>query len=301
VYAEDIKVMSFNTGTHTVKANIFNKAGKFTKKLFKSIDKYYGNGLAWLPAVEATKNFIATHKPDIIGFQEMFDSNTCSDIPEKNKKSFICEKLVAGDPMVIQLVTGGEYQIACHLGDNEKCIAVKKSFGYIDSCVGDICLNGLEGQTIPECSRTRSRVGKAKVISHATGEIYNVINVHSTAGFKKEEKKCRQKQFVQAFTLFPGESNNIIVGDMNTDPNNKLFFFDKSAKKLRNYAKANNFNRINGDVNKHSYMGMATIDHIYSDDLERVSCKAHGVSKGTDEVLKLSYFDHIPLICTLRK
>ncbi len=296
LYAETIKVMSFNTGTTPSKGKRNGGPEEYSRKLAKTSDNYYGNGLAWLPAVAAAKKFITDQNADIIGFQEMFDSRNCSTIPKEFHNSFICEGWRKDAPMVIQQVTSEKYQIACHIHDSEKCIAVKKSFGYIEGCYSDICLDALEGEVIKNCGG-RSRVGKA-IISSYSGEKYNVIHVHGTSGFKGDDKDCRKKQFSLMFNDYPESGNNIILGDFNTDPN-KLKRFDRSAKKLKELAKANKFKRVNGSINRQTYAGLVTLDHIYTDSLDRVSCKAYGVSKNTGYILNQPYFDHVPLVCEL--
>jgi len=55
----------------------------FTDQLAEYSDQYYGHGLAWVPAVEAVRAFLAEVQPDAVAFQEIFYSGDCPDIPEE--------------------------------------------------------------------------------------------------------------------------------------------------------------------------------------------------------------------------
>ncbi len=44
-------------------------------------DLHYGDGLAWVPTVEAATTFFSAVQPDVVGFQEIFYSEECAGIP----------------------------------------------------------------------------------------------------------------------------------------------------------------------------------------------------------------------------
>ncbi len=83
--------VSFNTGTSEGMGHDIGPDDGYTSMQAETSDKYYGDGLAWSKAVEATTKFLAQVKPDVISFQEIFYPEECAKIPASDKKDFICE------------------------------------------------------------------------------------------------------------------------------------------------------------------------------------------------------------------
>lgn len=302
--SDTFKVMTFNVGTASMlvkgHSGLANEYGSDDALIS---DKYYGNGLAWKKALLPVAALIVETSPDIIGLQEVFDPEECKNIPIQYHREFICNNWQSGDLTVLQLILGDDYQVACHLNDSQKCIAVKKSFGKIRGCDSNVCLRFLEGQIFKGCGG-RTRLGRA-VIDRKNGESITVTHIHATSGLSIKDKDCRNKQFRAIFEDWgdgvPGASGpqNIVFGDFNTDPD-RMAWMDKSAKTLSEYLNNGSFRKINSEErqNRATYLGIVNIDHIISDSFQG-DCFSPGITAGTDYVLSYSFFDHVPSICKL--
>ena len=73
--------VTFNTGTTGGLAHDSLPADGDTSAHATISDTYYGDGLAWVPAVEAARTFFAEVDPDVIVFQEIFHSDECATVP----------------------------------------------------------------------------------------------------------------------------------------------------------------------------------------------------------------------------
>lgn len=300
------KAISFNTGTSEGMGHDVGPDDGYTSKHATTSDKYYGDGLAWSPAVKAAITFLAQEKPDVISFQEIFYSEACAKIPASDKKDFICETWKKGDPTVASLVLGAGYQVACHPGKPDKCAAVRRGFGTFRGCASDFCLEGLTGSTIKGCG-SGARVGRG-IIDLAAGGTLTLVSVHASSGISLDDQGCRKKQLDQAFVdLGDGKpaasgQDNIILGDFNTDPG-RVSSFDVSAAHFNTLAGAGKKYRFLSEVGKDAkptYAGLINIDHALSDTLTG-TCWSAGVTTGHPPVIKAKYFDHNPLVCTVNK
>jgi hypothetical protein len=296
-----IKVVQFNTGTSgTFDPNA--PADGYTEALAKVTDEWYGNGLAWVPGVEAARKFLAEQAPDIMTFQEIFHSGDCVDVPAEAKPHFVCETWKAGDPTVAQVIAGAGYQVACHWGKDDKCAAVRKSFGTFRGCDADFCLEGLWGSTVDGCGKG-ARVGRGVIDLVAGGEL-TLASIHASSGIAASDGECRVKQLRQVFEdLGDGKpaasgARNVIMGDFNTDPA-RLVEADPSAAYLAEHVgdgKAFHFVNDAGPDATPTYAGLFTIDHVISDS-GTGSCWTAGVTEGHPPVTEAIYFDHHPLVC----
>lgn len=294
--------VTFNTGT-APEQNFPPDASYGTAQAALS-DAHYGDGLAWLPAVDNTRALFAELQPDLVAFQEIFHPAACPAIPVDGGTGFLCERWRAGDPTVAQEVLGPGYQVACQLGKTDKCLGIKTTFGALRGCSAPLCLEGLAGASIVGCG-SGSRVGRG-VIDLAAGGALTVVTLHGTSGLTADDMACRVSQFEQVFVDFGGEgpaasgSPVLVLGDFNTDPG-RFAPADVSAVRLRDFVgarKAFHFvTPMGGDVPA-SYGGLFNIDHVVSDVLEG-SCWIAGVSSGHPDVNDFVYFDHKPHVCTL--
>ena len=297
--------VTFNTGTSESMGHDALPDDGYTSAHAKLSDLHYGDGLAWIKAVNATTSFFAKLKPDVVVYQEVFYSAECAKIPKSAHKDFICATWKKGDPTVAQLVLGKGWQVACHPGKPDKCAAVRKSFGSFRNCKKDFCLEGLAGYTIKDCGKG-ARVGRG-IIDLVGGGSITLVNVHGSSGIKGDEQSCREKQFDQVFKDLgdgkPAASGkvNLVMGDLNTDPG-RVALLDKSAKRWNKYVGAGKKFHFLSDVGllaKPTYAGLFNIDHAVSDVLTG-SCWSAGITAGHPDVLKAVYFDHKPLVCTIK-
>ena len=299
-------VMTFNTGTSEQNGGLRDD-DDYTEWHAAQSDEFYGDGLAWVPAVEKAGEFIAAVAPDIVVFQEIFYSEECVDVPEGSRTDFVCNDWQTGEPTVAQVITGAGYQVMCHWEKHDKCAAVKRAFGSFRGCDSDFCLDGMEGYRVETCG-SGSRIGRG-IIDLSGGGTITLVNVHGTSGFKQDEMQCRVWQFQQVFEDFgdgsglPAASgeHNLIMGDFNTDPG-RAVSFDLSAAKLVEHVGPDKDLKFLTEVGEYAtptYAGIGNIDHVISDAFTG-SCWAAGVSEGHDSVIDAAYFDHTPIVCTMK-
>lgn len=295
-------VVTFNTGT-APELPFPADAGYGAAQAALS-DAFYGDGLAWLPAVANTRAFFAGVQPDVVAFQEVFHPDVCPTVSTDGGTGFLCETWRPGDPTVAQQVLGAGYQVACQLGKPDKCLGVKRTFGTVRGCEGELCLEGLAGVKIDGCG-SGSRLGRG-VIELTAGGTLTVVAVHGTSGISQEDQACRVKQIDQLFVDFGGGgpaasgSPTLILGDFNTDPY-RLAPADVSATRWRDFVgprKTFHFVTQAGDDAPASYGGLFNIDHVVSDVLTG-SCWIAGVTSAHPDVNDFVYFDHKPHVCTL--
>lgn len=299
---DPIVVVTFNTGTTTGMNHDGAPDDGYSSAEAEISDMHYGDGLAWVPVVEDTERFLADVRPDIIGFQEIFHPGECATIPTELHAGFVCESWTAGDPTVAQRIVGMGYQVACHQGKNDKCIAVRRAFGSIRGCDGDLCMDFLGGAEVPDCG-SGSRVGRA-VVDRVDGSELTVVNVHGSSGIETADVACRVSQFEQVFVDLDGEPAangeiNIVLGDLNTDPG-RYDGVEESATRFTQLAAGSGFTFATevGRTAPRSYAGIVDIDHVLSDGLTG-ECTIPGVTDD-EPVTEIRYFDHSPVICELR-
>ena len=296
--------VTYNTGTTEGMGHDNGPDDGYTEAHALISDEWYGDGLAWLPAVADVTAFFSTLDPDIVVFQEIFWTGECPGIPEDAKADFICSEWQPGDPTVAQQVLGAGWQIMCHLGKPDKCAAVKRSFGSFRDCAEDFCLEGLEGYKVDDCG-SGSRIGRG-VIDLVEGGVLTLINVHGSSGITRDDQGCREKQFMQVFEDFgdgaPAANGeyNLVLGDFNTDPA-RMDSSDASARKVNEHTgdgKRFHFHTEVGMDAPATYAGIFNIDHVLSDSLSG-ACWHAGISYGHALVSEAKYFDHAPAVCEL--
>ena len=289
-----LTAVTFNSGTTEGMTHDAEPDDGYTGAHAVTSDTHYGDGLAWIPAVDATAQWFAELKPDIVVFQEIFHSEDCAIIPPDQHADFVCERWQAGDPVVAQEVLGPDYEVRCHPGKNDKCIAVRSAFGS---------LGELDGFDVEGCG-SGARVARG-LIERTDGSELTVVNYHGSSGLTPEDQDCRTRQVDQVFVdLGDGEpgangSRNLVMGDLNTDPG-RWGDIDTSA------ARWNDFVGDKGDLQFHTEVGpeaepsylLANIDHVMSDAFSG-DCWTAGISEGHDDVIDAVYFDHKPAVCDL--
>ena len=272
-------------------------------------DSYYGNGLAWLEAVAAVSAWLDALEPEIIAFQEVFDSEECPNVPPEARVGYVCSRWQPGSSTVVAAVLGRGYQVACHLGKADKCVGVHRDFGRFVGCEQDLCLDHLEGASVEGCG-SGSRVGRGRLELEGGGEL-TIVSYHGTSGLTEEEAACRLAQVEQIFVDLDGApaangARNLILGDLNTDPF-RVPEFDPSAARWLDFV-ARSFDEARrqrfwfvtdaGVEAPPSYFGGFNIDHIASD-FYTGSCEVPGLSPGVPPIYPNVYFDHKPHVCEL--
>ena len=299
-------VVTFNTGTTEGLEHDAGPGDVYTSDDATTSNLYYGDGLAWLPAVEATRQFFATLQPDLVAFQEIFHPEDCASIPAPFHTGFYCEQWTADGPTVAQYVLGAGYQVACHLGKTDKCAAVRTAFGTFQGCSSDLCLDGLDGGQVQDCG-SGSRIGRG-VVDLAGGGTLTIVSVHGSSGILLADQQCRVQQIDQVFLdLGDGQGQpaangirNVVLGDFNTDPGRNTLF-DLSAQRWNAFVGDGKiFHWVSpvGPAAPPTYAGLLNIDHVVSDAYEG-SCWSAGVTPGHPDVYPPAYFDHKPLVCDI--
>ncbi len=299
-----IVVVTFNTGTTPGMGHDSPPDDGYTTAEAALSDQHYGDGLAWQAVVDDTREFLSEVSPDVVAFQEIFWSEECSNIPPAAWPGFVCETWQPGDPTVAQVILGAGYQVVCHQGKADKCLAVKSTFGRFEGCESDLCLDFLEGMEVADCGGG-SRVGGG-VIELAGGGNLTLVNIHGTSGLKLSDTTCRVEQFRAVFEGLDGPAlargeRNIVLGDLNTDPG-RADSFDASAQKWNEHVgdgkRFHFITEVGPDVMP-TYGGNFNIDHVVSDS-HVGSCTHPGASDGVPPVSPILYFDHKPAVCTVR-
>ncbi|RZO56905.1 MAG: hypothetical protein EVA89_23835 [Sandaracinaceae bacterium] len=290
-----LTVVTFNTGTTEGLDHDGAPDDGYTSEHAARSDTYYGDGLAWRPAVEAARAFFERVDPDIVVFQEIFHADECADIPPDAHPDFVCETWSPGDPTVAAAILPLGFQVACHPGKPDKCAAVHRRVGTFRGCDADFCLEGLSGTQVDGCGRG-ARVARG-IVDLVDGGTLTVVNVHGTSGVTADEQACRVAQFEQAFALADGETN-LVMGDLNTDPG-RLAGGDPSAARVLDFVGDGlpfHFVTDTGRRATPTYAGLFNIDHVISDRLEG-RCVAAGITEGEPGVIEAVYFDHAPIVC----
>ncbi len=297
-------VMTFNTGTTLRLRHDEGPDDGYDTSHAQTSDRWYGNGLAWLPAIEAARTAIRAIDPDIVAFQEIFDCRECAKIPQDKRTGYVCEEWSEGGASVARRVLGEEYQIAYHPGKRDKCLAVHQRFGSFKGSRDDGAEVELEGHPIDGCG-SGARVARA-TIRRINGNLLTVISIHGTSGALPKDQECRVRQVERIFTDFgdgkPGVRGdaNIILGDFNTDPG-RSSSSDPSATRWNDFVgpeKRFHFVSHVGPLAPRAYRGRSDIDHVVSDTFHG-TCRYVGVDKSSAAVWHGVYFDHVPVVCTL--
>lgn len=302
--AADFLAVTYNVGTLAGLDHDADPSDGYTQAQADIADGWYGNGLAWLPAIDAAASFFAAIKPEVVALQEIFFSPECAQIPVELHAGFVCETWQPGDPTVAERVLGPAYQIACNQGKPDKCLAVRKDFGHFAGCDTDLCLDGLDGANLPGCG-SGSRVGRGR-IERVGGGTLTVVHVHGTSGIADADQTCRVEQFRQVFERLDDEPAanglvNLVLGDLNIDPA-RWIGFDPSANLLELHAPVSGggaFAYVSevGFEAEPTYLGYFNLDHLISDSLTG-HCNAPGIG-AAPPVLETTYFDHVPIVCTV--
>ncbi len=295
------RAVTFNTGG-SARGDGADNAG-FGADQAELSDAWYGNGIAWSTFVDDTARWFEQNPADIVAFQEIFDVSQCGDIPAEAHEGFVCESWSEGDATVPQQLLGDGWQIACHPGKADKCIAIRRAFGTIRGCDDALCPEAARGELIYGCGRG-ARVAAVTVDLSAGGEL-TVINVHGTSGFSPEEQGCRLRQFEHIFDAIGDDEplasgqRHLILGDFNTDPV-RMLDGDASARYLREFVGDGlPFRWITPDDADApgTYGGLFIIDHVVSD--AAVGTCVAPPRDGDGAVMPWTFFDHRPWRCEL--
>jgi len=312
---DPLLVVTFNTGTSEGVLDGAQGEGGYTAEMAARSDAFYGDGLAWSPAVEATRDWFGRFSPDLVVFQEIFHSGECADIPEADRAGFVCETWEDGDPTVAQVILGDHYQVACHPGKPDKCAAVHRRVGTFAGCEEAFCLEGLAGSTVDGCG-SGARVGRGTVIDADGEPVLHLTNIHGSSGLSTDDQACRIAQIAQVFDDLGDGSPaispalpDVLMGDLNTDPH-RFAELDLSAAEWaarvpldpsvpRDHGMAF-ISRVGEDAPL-SYGGVADIDHVLADAWTGACDQLLLDPEAPHPVYSLAYFDHRPVVCELRE
>jgi endonuclease/exonuclease/phosphatase family metal-dependent hydrolase len=298
----DFRVMTFNCGTTN---QVLHKGqGGYTAEHGDLIDASYRNNLAWAPAEEALRQFIAAHQPQVVVLQEVYYDGWCEtdDLELPSGLDMVCDGYDKDAPLQIRRLLGDQYHAACAWHFADLCVGVRKDFGQLAACQDEVCIDALPGTPVDGCSSS-ARVARAEITLVAGGEL-TVVAVHTNAGMSYDDQECRGKQFAQVFEDSgdgaPAASGtaNVAMGDMNTDP----FAFvgaDSSLDVWNKYVgEGKPFHYISADSYEDpvTHVTFMHLDHVISDSVIG-ECLVHGESPGTQPVMDSSFFDHRPVVC----
>lgn len=303
----ELTVVTFNTGTTEGLGHDGQPDDGYGSEQATFSDLHYGDGLAWVRAVDDARQFFLDNPVDIVAFQEIFYSPECENVPAEARPGFVCETWRDGDPSVASVVLGDDFQVACNIGKPDKCLAVRRSVGTFAGCDADLCTDALAGARVDDCG-SGSRIGRG-VIELTAGGSLTVVGVHGSSGLTQDDQDCREKQFVQVFEdLGTGDGRpaadgerNIVLGDLNTDPGRTVDFDESAAKWNEHVGEGKRFRFISdvGTDVEPTYAGLFNIDHVVADGFSG-SCWVAGVGE-RPPVTEMVYFDHKPVVCSVRE
>jgi len=153
------RVIAFNTGTPECSRA---PDAEYTCDDADTAGEWYGTGLAHLALMADVRAFFDGIDADIVGIQEIFHAPNCTEIPAEHHAGFICEEWAPGDATVATRILGPEYQVACHRGRPDKCLAVRRAFGQIRRCNNAFCADLLDGGMTDDCGGG-TRIGRAVI------------------------------------------------------------------------------------------------------------------------------------------
>jgi len=282
----ELVVVTFNTGT-TPGLDHDGDGDAYTQVEADWSDEHYGDGLAWLPAIEAAAAWFATADADLVAFQEIFDVAECAAVPSGGPAGFVCDDLGAGGTVPHRLL-GDAYTVQCHPGRSDKCLAVHERLGAWKG--------PLAGEPVPDCG-SGARVARGGVVRPDGSEL-TVVHVHGSSGVSGDDAACRVAQIDQVFVDLDGTPGvdgreHVVLGDLNTDPG-RMGAFDPSAVRWNEEVGPGlplGWVTEVGEAVPPTYAGLFNIDHVASD--------AFTGSCTHDTVLDTVYFDHLPARCAL--
>lgn len=268
-------------------------------------DDHYGNGLAWLPAIERASDLLDALAPDLVSFQEIFDPTDpeegCAAIPPSAHEGFVCERWRPGDPSVAEEILGEGWQVACFPGKSDKCLAVRTAWGTLRGCDGPRCDDVLRGAEVGGCG-SGSRMG-AGVVDTPHGPL-TVVGVHGTSGVSAEDQDCRVRQVEAIFdddaplAAVPG----VILGDLNTDPG-RMSDSDPSAQAWLHATQGTGWSFASplDPSAPATYLALpvVSIDHILSAGLRADRCDLVGIDDAPVPFPQITVWDHRPIQCAL--
>ncbi len=308
--ASTFVVMTINAGTTSGLPHDLGEAegtgDGYTSEMATIADALYENSLSWNPAERALTAFLMRERPAIVGFQELYYDPWCETITVDPALDFVCRDYVAGAPLQVERLLGGDYAIACGTRQVDNCIAVRRDFGAIRGCATGACVGGLEGGDPPSgCSRGE-RMGRV-VVDLVAGGTLVVVNAHGTSGIDAESRACRVDQFRQVFEdrgdgsgpLADGELN-VVLGDFNTDPVTLTGSDESAAYLAAQTAPGSRFHFVTATARDApaTYGGLFRIDHVISDAFVG-RCTTPGVTPGVAAVTDAIYWDHKPAVCRI--
>lgn len=301
-----IRVVTFNTGTGVEGAHDSGPDDGYSREQAEITDAWYGNGLAWTDFVDDTRAFFDAIDADVVVFQEIFWTGDCPTIPQEAHNGYVCDGWTDSQPTVAQQVLGDGWQVICHPGKPDKCLAVNRRLGSFRGCDGDFCLEGADGFRVDGCG-SGSRIGRGVIDRVDGGPPLTIVNIHGSSGFNASDSDCRVRQFEQVFVDFgDGEpaangETNLVLGDFNTDPV-RLNPQDSSAARLTDFVGPGlpfAFVSAVGRTVTPSYAGLFNIDHVVSDVFVG-ACTSAGIEPPWPAPTEAVFFDHAPLVCDVR-
>jgi len=297
-----IRVLTFNVGSDGDAQRPATDGSHFGGELVAVADRWYGNGLSWQPGIEAVRRFLSDVDADVVALQEIFPATRCPEIPARWHRGFVCESWQPGAPGVARRILGEAYQIACHAGKPDKCLAVHRRLGHLHGCSADGC-EPLRGVELEGCGHG-SRQGLGIIDLHTGGQLA-IGHVHGRSGARLRDANCRKRQFSELLhidgALHPPTPGAIILGDFNTDPA-RVRWLDPSARLLARAAReAAGFRFITqtGVFARPTFLSFLNIDHVLARGFSG-RCTAGGRDPALQAPPDLGHLDHSPLLCELQ-
>ena len=250
---------------------------------------------------------IARHAPDIVVLNEVWDSNLCKGVSEKNA-GFVCHAPDKLSPaQQARRYLGPGYTIVCDGIAHFDCIGVKTKRVTLDPKLcpaGGLCLGKAETPAHPAACKgmgSITSVSSAGVI--VDGLTFTVVNGHPKNAYNNAQDPCRHAQYKQMFETLAAGKRNLLMGDMNGDAIRFPTGFPSFVYWNTQVGAGKRFRYHSGPAEATppppTWMNSVTLDYVLSDFAQGV-CNTLGKKADKDRLDHPKYrMDHLGIVCNL--
>ena len=251
---------------------------------------------------------LASHAPDIVVLNEVWDTARCKGVTEKDS-GFVCH---APDKLSVEQQArrylGDGYTIVCDGIAHFDCIGVRSSRVTLDPTLcaaGKLCLGKAKTPGHPAaCAGMGSITSVSSAGVTVDGLGFTVINGHPLNAYNNKGDPCRLAQYKQIFEVLAGGKRNLIMGDMNGDPIRFPSIFPSFVYWNKQVGPGRRFRYLSGPTEASppppTWMNSVTLDYVLSDGFASGACRTLGAKADKDRLDHPTYrMDHLGIVCDL--
>ena len=251
---------------------------------------------------------LASHDPDIVVLNEVWDTARCQGVIEKDAR-FVCH---APDKLSVaqqaRRYLGAGYTIICDGIAHFDCIGVRTSRVTLDPALcaaGKLCPGKAKTPKHPAaCAGMGSITSVSSAGVTIDGLGFTVINGHPLNATNNKGDPCRLAQYKQIFRELANGKRNLIMGDMNGDPIRFPTVFPSFVYWNTEVGPNRRFHYLSGPAEASppppTWMNSVTLDYVLSDGFATGTCQTLGKKADKDRLDHPSYrMDHLGIVCDL--